>query len=62
VTLPPKAINVLVNLKAELLSKQAPESVIITPKRESKVVMRHARRPNAWQRSCQRRDFFSPIY
>jgi hypothetical protein len=66
--LPPKALNVLANIKAELLSKQeltpleSVPSVIITlsrPKTEPKVTvfMRHARRPNAFQKMCQRREF-----
>jgi hypothetical protein len=66
--LPPKALNVLANIKAELLSKQeltpleSVPSVIITlsrPKTEPKVTvfMRHARRPNAFQRMCQKGDY-----
>jgi hypothetical protein len=70
--LPPKALNVLANIKAELLSRQEltplesvegdGRSVIITlsrPKTEPKVTvfMRHARRPNAFQKMCQRREF-----
>jgi hypothetical protein len=66
--LSPKALNVLANIKAELLSRQeltpleSVPSVMITlsrPKTEPKttVFMRHARRPNAFQRMCQRREF-----
>jgi hypothetical protein len=73
--LSPKAINILANIKAELLSKQVattdvvskPQDVIITLKRPKKeppttVVMRHARRPNAFQRMCQRGDWAAPRY
>lgn len=65
--LPPKVLNALINIRAELLQKPEPESVIITlqtPAKEPKptVFMRHARRPNAWQRSCQRKDWSSPVY
>lgn len=43
-TLPPKALTVLVNLKAELLSRASEESVIITPSTKVKQpTMRHAR-------------------
>jgi hypothetical protein len=67
--LPPKALNVLANIKAELLSRQeltpleSAPSVIITlsrPKTEPKVTvfMRHARnRGQAFQRMCRNREF-----
>ena len=59
-TLPPKALNALVRIRAELLSKPQEQSVIITLEPEPepvKRVMRHARRPNAFQRMCQRREY-----
>ena len=76
--LPPKAIFVLNSIKSNLLHQlasnstqiEAPQSVIITlsepPKRQkevkSTVRMRHARSSNAFQRSCQRHDWSSPVY
>lgn len=59
--MPPKALNVLANIKTSLLSKQqAPEpDVIVTvkpPKRIGKLWMRRAPRPNAYQRMMQRGD------
>lgn len=59
-TLPPKVINALVRIKAELLSRPQEESVIITHDplmEQSKQVMRHARRPSAFQKMCHRREF-----
>lgn len=71
-TLPPKALSALVDLKKELLSKiDPPESVIITPKSStstrkkggtSTTFMRHAKKSNGFQRSCQRHDWSSPVY
>jgi hypothetical protein len=61
-TISPKSMQVLIDLKKELLS--APQSVIITlsdpPKMRkapiSKVGMRHAKAPNAYQRWKQRHN------
>jgi hypothetical protein len=64
-TLPPKALQALVSIRAELLSKDPAESVIITPKstvKEPKRVMRHAKRASAFQKMCRNRDWASPIY
>lgn len=58
--LPPKAISALVDIKRDLLSTKADESVIITHEEKAKVEprrrtwMRSAPRPNAYQRMCQR--------
>lgn len=62
--MPTKAIAALVNIKASLLSAEQPESVIITDGCKTKgksgpapkVCMRHAKRPNAYQRMMQRGD------
>jgi hypothetical protein len=64
-TLPPKALQALVSIRAELLSKDPVESVIITPKpvvKEPKRFMRHAKRGGAFQTMCRNRDWASPIY
>lgn len=64
-TLPPRALQVLATIKKELLSVEAPlieEEAKPKKQKEPRRVMRHARPPNAFQRSCQRRDFSSPIY
>jgi hypothetical protein len=55
-TLPPKALNVLINLKAQLLDREPEQSVIITPEPKRKLWMRRAPRPNAFQRMCQRKN------
>lgn len=64
--LPPKALQVLIDLKKELLqTKDLEPSVMITPKSTPKVstsTMRHARKPNAYQKMCQRHDWSSPVY
>lgn len=73
--LPVETINVLASLKMRLLNEtKAQESETVAEKdetiqapRETKAVkhgtMRHARvRHVAWQRSCQRREFFAPTY
>jgi hypothetical protein len=76
--MPPKAIFALISIKSFLISKLAststeneePQSVYHTlldiPKRgtstKSTVRMRHARGGGAFQRSCQRKDWSSPVY
>lgn len=66
--LPPKALNVLVDLKASLLSQDAPQTQRQAPTAKIERRLRvsrkklRAQRVNAWQRSCQRRDWASPVY
>lgn len=59
--MPTKAIAALVNIKASLLSPKPSQSVMITPeppRKERKTTqrIRHAKRPNAYQRMMQRGD------
>ncbi len=63
-TLPPKAINVLADIKANLLSSdviitpEEPKLPPIQPKKEPKRYMRHARVHGwAFQRMCQRGEY-----
>ena len=57
--LPPKVLTVLISLKRELVSQiQAKQSVMITQEKPRKpststIKMRHARRPNGYQRWMQ---------
>lgn len=68
--LPPKAISALIDIKKELLSKESVNEgaeieggkVSVGEMTRHSSTMRHARRPNAFQRMCQRRDWASPIY
>lgn len=67
--LPPKAINLLLAFKADLVKKPEPESVTVTVKaspkaqKESRVRIRHARSSGAaFQRMCRRKDWASPVY
>jgi hypothetical protein len=66
-TLPPKAISALVDIKKELLSSaecelgesvEAPKSQAIRPSRKKL----RSQRVNGFQRMCQRRDWASPVY
>lgn len=76
--MPPKAIFVLLSLKSQLINKKGststekldPQSVTrytldpINSRNwpKSTVRMRHAKSGGAFQRSCQRKDFSSPVY
>ena len=68
--LPPKALTVLISIRAELLSKDsvAEEVVVpIAPIKYRKTAMKSSSkasysRRNAFQRMCQRHDFASPVY
>ena len=67
--MPPKAIQALLLIKSELLSRKQQESVTVTPEpprkaqKESKVRMRHARSSGgAFQRMCRRKDWAAPVY
>ncbi len=72
-TLPPKALNVLADIKANLLSSdviitpEEPKLPPILPKKPrvewSSQCMRHAReRHGAFQRACRRKEFHAPVY
>jgi hypothetical protein len=73
VTLPPKALTVLIDLKKELLSRdlQLKTTANEEPRRASRVdgaapqISQKKLRPqrvNGYQRMCQRRDWASPVY
>jgi len=68
--LPPKALSALIDLKKELLSKDSTID-LAEVESEGSPVKTYARpsrkklRPqvvNAFQRGCQRREFWSPIH
>jgi hypothetical protein len=65
--LPIKALSVLATLKAELLSPKVEEvsdSKALKPikKKEAKRQFRKYRGPDAVQRSCQRKEWWTPVY
>jgi len=63
--LPPKALHALIDIKKELLSPREVEEV--PEKSQEKAAppatfnQRHARPSSAYQRGCQRHNFWSPV-
>jgi hypothetical protein len=64
--IPPRALHALIDLKRELLSREAPLDAVAPPAEQGKGKVslktseprtRHTRRPGAFQRMCQRRQF-----
>jgi len=67
--LPPKALHALVDIKKELLSheSQPTSNAVLQPKgeehRRSKGnVLRSRAKTTAFQRGCQRHEFWSPVH
>ncbi len=71
-TLPPRALTVLANMKAELLSREEREKAPLEKKKEEepsglraekpRVRTRRVARVSAFQRGCQRREWWAPVY
>jgi hypothetical protein len=62
-TLPPRALQALVDIKKELLARDEPK-IILKVQEISYNTFRqaHAKPPNAFQRACQRHEFYTPVY